>query len=450
MIQVAKGSVQEVRVKVVWTLVAVVLLAAFAVPGGRTAASPGAFMPAQEKRPAPKQSLPALRAGVARLDITPDAPLALMGYLEPENRISEGVHDHLYARAIALGAGTKRLVFVSCDLASLMFGSYFLRLITDRWHLQPDEIFLCATHTHSAPQLTLNADYPHPNNLPYTRTLERRLVEVIGRALRDMAPVRLSVGRGRSQVGVSRRKPVEGRVEMAPNPAGPADDEVLVLRLSRRPGEPPRAILFDYASHARSLRGANRLVSGDIFGIAEQRIEQSGSGETVAAAFAGASGDIDPVNVVDTFEAPAGETPPTVRLAALLAEEVVRAAAAATDLPTHANIRTASARVQLPPKVAGQEKFVEVNVAAVGDIAFVGLDCEASVEIGLAIKKASPFKTTFVMTNCNGWSGYLPTARQHEEGGYEVARTGFGPAAGDVLVTRVLEMLSRLHLRPAA
>jgi hypothetical protein len=70
------------------------------------------------------------------------------------------------------------------------------------------------------------------------------------------------------------------------------------------------------------------------------------------------------------------------------------------------------------------------------------------VEVGLAIKQASPFAATFVITNCNGWSGYLPTARQHGEGGYEVSRTGFGPGAADVLTREVVGALARLRGRP--
>jgi neutral ceramidase len=388
---------------------------------------------------------PGLRAGAARIDITPDAPLALEGYLNPENRISTGVHDRLYARAVAFAVGTKRLVLVSCDLGSFALGPYFLRLIADKWALGPDEVFLCATHTHSGPQLSLNADYPHPNNFRYTKALERTLVELTGKALAAVTPARVAVGRGQAEVGVSRRTLLaDGRVEMAPNPGGVADHEVLVLRLSRAGGA-PLAVLFDYASHSRSLRGTNRLVSGDIFGIAEQLVEQAGSRGLVGAAFAGASGDIDPVSVVDGFEMPGGGVPPTTRLGQRLGEEVARAAGAAAQLTAPVAIRTASARLQLPPKVAGQAKWVNVIVARVGDIAFVGLDCEASVEVGLAIKSASPFKATFVITNCNGWAGYLPTARQHEEGGYEVARTGFGPGAADILVREALAMLSRLR-----
>lgn len=422
-------------------MIAGLLLAA--PDGGASAGGEGS--PRKAGVAAPRVAGAWLRAGVARVDITPDEPVALMGYHNPENRISEGVHDRLYARAVALGSGPKRVVLVSCDLASLMFGQYFVRLVRDRWALQPDEILLCATHTHSGPQLSLNAEYPHPNNARYTKKLERLLVEVVGRALAAMAPARMAVGKGRSTVGVSRRKLYpDGRVEMEPNPEGPSDDEVLVLRLSRPTGA-PFAILFDYASHSRSLRGTNRLVSGDILGIAEQVVERSAAGGLLAAAFAGASGDVDPLRVVDGFDVLDGDTPVTVRLGTLLGEETARVSRTAADLPGPTAIRTASARLALPPKFAGQSKSADIVAAAVGNVAIVGLETETSVELGLAIKKGSPFPVTFVVTNCNGTAGYLPTARQHAEGGYEVAMTGYGPGAGEALVKETLSLLSRLR-----
>jgi hypothetical protein len=62
----------------------------------------------------------------------------------------------------------------------------------------------------------------------------------------------------------------------------------------------------------------------------------------------------------------------------------------------------------------------------------------------LAIKASSPFRSTLVVTNCNGWSGDLPVARQYAEGGYEVDRSGFGPGASEQLVTEVVGILQRL------
>ena len=59
---------------------------------------------------------------------------------------------------------------------------------------------------------------------------------------------------------------------MAFNPEGKADHEVLALQLLQ-PGAAALGVLFNYSSHSRSLRGPNRLVSGDVFGIAEQFVE---------------------------------------------------------------------------------------------------------------------------------------------------------------------------------
>ena len=53
-----------------------------------------------------------LRAGTARVDITPDQPVQLSGYAN-RTALSEGVHDRIFARAIAFERAGKRLVMVS-------------------------------------------------------------------------------------------------------------------------------------------------------------------------------------------------------------------------------------------------------------------------------------------------------------------------------------------------
>ncbi len=386
-----------------------------------------------------------LRAGAAKVDITPGGPVSLDGYLEPDTRVSEGVHDRIYARAVALVQGRRRLALVSCDLCSLGLADYLERLVAERCGLAPGELMLCATHSHSAPLLTLNTRFPA--NVEYTNSLAGRLATAAGEALRAVGPARLSVGRGQSAVGVSRRKPMPGGgMEMASNPDGIADPDLLVLLLSR-PGSAPFAALFDYACHSRSLNRANKLMSGDIFGIAEQAVEKAMPGLALAGALAGASGDIDPVSVVSGFEPVGGAPPETVRLGSILGQDVLRAIEAARPLPPPGTFQAARVRVALPPRWAGTTRSVTVSLACAGDVALVGLDCEASVEIGLGIKSKSPFPATFVISHCNGASGYLPVARQHAEGGYEVDRTGFAPAAADLLVRETLARLSTLRDR---
>ena len=384
------------------------------------------------------------QAGACRIDITPEEPVALEGYLEPENRISQGVHDRLYARAVAFRSGSRRVVLVSCDLGTFMFAGYFQNILQQRFGLRPDELFLCATHTHSGPSLSLNRSYPYPNNFGYTAMVRDRLVAAVDGALRSLGPARLSVGRGRSNVGVNRRKPMpDGQTVMAANPAGPMDPEILALSISKYDGT-PLASLFDYACHSRSLLASNRQISGDILGIAEQFVEMTVGKKFISAAFAGASGDIDPISLVPGFGDGAGQGQETVRLGTLLGEETLRALREAQTTTLRGGIRSAGAAVMLPLKSGGERRAINLIAAAVGDVAFLGLDCEALVEIGLAIKAASPFQYTFIITNCNGWKGYLPPGHRYQEGGYEVTRSGFSPAAADILIERATEILRGL------
>jgi neutral ceramidase len=86
-----------------------------------------------------------------------------------------------------------------------------------------------------------------------------------------------------------------------------------------------------------------------------------------------------------------------------------------------------------------------VTVAAVGEIAFVGLGGEVFNEIGQAIKKASPFAQTIVITHCNGAAGYLPISSAYGEGGYEVTSSPFAPGSDERLIREVGAMLKELR-----
>lgn len=90
---------------------------------------------------------------------------------------------------------------------------------------------------------------------------------------------------------------------------------------------------------------------------------------------------------------------------------------------------------------------VEVQVIAVGDIAFVGYPAEYFAEFGVETKARSPFPCTFVAELANGWHGYVPTVEAFGHGGYE-ARLGFQsrlvPEAGDAMCEAALALLTQL------
>lgn len=409
-----------------------------------------------------------LRAGVAMTDITPDEPVTLAGYGSRKD-VSRGVHDPLSARAIAFERDGKRLVLVSTDLIGFYGGTceVMREAILEAAGLEPSELFLTAIHTHAGPSPALEGDGRHPNNVAYTKALKGKLVDLVKEALAKPAPARIAAGSGSSPVGVNRREIVRDdsggtRIVLGRNPDVLTDREVQVLEVMPAAAEAsavPRAVLFAYATHSTSLGPRNYLVSGDIHGIAEQFLEKHIGGGLVAAAFAGASGDIDPwCRVLPEFKTERGWIPEPILLGTLLGEEVAVVLERAREVENDGPIRTDIRALELPGKVPAEvhpgvqtDRSAEparisltVTVARVGGIAFVGLGAEVFNEIGKEIKTASPYSPTLVMTHCNGEAGYLPTEAAYPEGGYEVRSSRFAPSAAATVVAEITRMLKRL------
>lgn len=398
-----------------------------------------------------------LRAGVARVEITPEKAVRMSGYGSRKD-LSTGVHDPLSARVLAFEAGQERLVLVSTDLIGFYGGTadHMRDAILGELGLDPSELFLSAIHTHAGPTLSLDAERTHENNVAYTRALEGKLIEVIREALDGMRPVRIGVGVGYSPVGMNRRELRTGRdgsvsIHLGRNPSGVTDKEVLVMNVVGEGGRPV-AVAFDYATHATCLGPKNLVISGDVLGLAEQFVERLLGPEVIAPAFAGASGDIDPwYRVLPGFNEEPGWVPEPVLLGTLLGEEVVHTSRGIREFAGTGRIASEFATLQLPGKAKeGQSNSpsetvaLNVSVARVGDVAFVGLGAEVLTEIGLAIKAGSPCEHTFVITHCNGAASYLAPRELHVKGGYEVRSSPFAPEAAETVVRECVRMLHSL------
>jgi neutral ceramidase len=403
---------------------------------------------------------PLLRAGTARVDITPAKPVLLGGYAS-RREPSKGVHDPLSARVVAFERAGRRLVLVSLDNLGFynQTSEPLRRAVLEANRLEPAELFLAAIHTHSAPILTLDEAKGSPANVEYTRALGEKLAAGVRAALGSLAPVRVGIGTGASPVGANRRETVRGedgktKVVLGRNPHAPIDREVQVLKVNRASDGAPAAVVFDFSTHATSLGPANLLVSGDVLGLAEQFVEKQVGGGAAAPAFAGASGNIDPwFRVLPKFEDADGWIPEPVLLATLLGEEVVRVARTVEAKEAGGEIRSVLRTIDVPGKPAAEAKTVAggqavpltITAARVGEVAFVGFGCEVFNEIGREIKSSSPWKTTFVITHCNGAAGYLPNRQAYAEGGYEVESSPFAPGAAEVVVEEARRLLQTLR-----
>ena len=115
-----------------------------------------------------------------------------------------------------------------------------------------------------------------------------------------------------------------------------------------------------------------------------------------------------------------------------------------TNLDFYAKVRAAK-YLDLARK--GPTYPMEVQVFRLdADTAIVCLPAEIFVEFGLAIKKASPFRQTIVISICNDRPNYIPTLKAFKEGSYEVINSRLKAGAGEAMVETALKMLNALKL----
>ena len=91
----------------------------------------------------------------------------------------------------------------------------------------------------------------------------------------------------------------------------------------------------------------------------------------------------------------------------------------------------------------GESLPVEVTTMTIGqDVALVFLPGEIFVDLGLAIKRSSPFRTTLVveLSNCVE-TIYIPTRAAYASGSYEVTNSNVQPGSGEMLVESAIRQL---------
>ena len=80
----------------------------------------------------------------------------------------------------------------------------------------------------------------------------------------------------------------------------------------------------------------------------------------------------------------------------------------------------------------------------IGNIILTGVSGEVFNEISVKMRQQSPYTNTFMITHCNGSSGYLVTDAAYAEGGYEVGSTRARSGAEKAIIDNLLEMIGAL------
>lgn len=422
------------------------------------------------------------------------------------------VHDELYARCLALDNGETTLIFVVCDSCMIprsMFDEA-KRIVHEATGVPLENMLLSTTHTHSATAADWCHLTGIPNS-EYQRFVTRRMADGMRRALNNLEPARIGWGVGLEPRHVFNRRwfvketaqmtnPLHGGkdlVRMNPTPgskdlirpAGPVDPEVGVLSVLAVNGR-PIAVLANYALHYIGGMAAGEI-SADYFGAFAENLKNRLCGATqdpgfVAIMSNGTSGDVNNINF---FQSPPPRRAPYEQIQvvandlARVTEQVVRSiqyrdwvplAVKQTELSlavrkgSNAEVvraRETVARFKHAPAVGGfppdwrERETIDLSTypdrvsmilqaVQVGDLGITAAPCEIFAEIGLELKAKNPFRPSFTICLANGYNGYLPTAQQHEWGGYETWRAKSSylevNAAGKITAS-LLELLSQLR-----
>lgn len=427
----------------------------------------------------------AWKAGVARVDITPELPIWLAGY-GARNRPADGVLDALSAKSLALeDAQGNRAVLVTVDLAGISreLTAEVCRRIETRHGVPRSAVAICTSHTHSGPSLrgflqplfAFDADQQRRIDA-YTDKLLDDLADVAGTAVASLAPARLSHAQGKATFAVNRRNNVEKEVPQlrsAQALVGPVDHDLPVLLVHGAEGS-LRAIVAGYACHATVMDGYR--VSGDWPGAAQNEIERRHP-EAVALFWAGCGADQNPLprrttELLNQYgqefadEVDAVLRGPFAPLRAELQTRYREIPLPFGPLPARADLEAQFAKQTAATREGRWAKHLldiwdregalpsdypyPVQAWRLGDVTWLFLGGEVVVDYSLRLK-AELAATAWIASYANDVMGYIPSRRVLAEGGYEggLARFPFGlpapwdPRVEELIVAAVRDLAAR-------
>jgi hypothetical protein len=439
-----------------------------------------------------------LSLGCAVTDITPPLGISLAGYYH--ERGADGAWDPLLCKAVVLQSGGERVALVSLDLI------WVTRPVTDAARAEIEKttgikaghIMIYGTHAHTGPELAhqglrhATQGEPQSKVKEYTARLPGWIAETVRRADAARQPAQLSATKTRCEGLTYNRRYFmrDGTVAWNPGklnanimmPAGPADSEVGVLLFEVPRGRGPAqslATLVHFAMHTDTTGGSK--FSADWPGALSRVLGGYHGTNHLTLVMNGACGNLNHIDV--NWSWPQTSPAEQHRIAIILGAAVLQsykqlqplaggplqAASAWVDLPsaTVTPEEVAEARQFLAQakddrnanfmkKVRayraldlaaqdGKPYRVEVQVISLGrDIAWVSLPGEVFTELGLAMKKRSPFPYTFPVYLANETVGYIPDRRSYAEGAYEPESARVAPGAGEQLVETAVALLDRL------
>ena len=426
------------------------------------------------------------QAGYSRVDITPDEPV----YLD-EDTLLDKVKDPIYATCVAVSDGEETILLYTFDAKNIgPDESAQLRVkISAATKVPSGNIMISPTHNHSVPKLgTLKNKQ---GNLKWTTKVHNALIQAGKEAVADLSDAKIYTATGKTtgMAFVRRYLLADGTYTGIHNGnkstaamvdyETKADDTVQVVRFVR--DDKKDVLMANWQAHVATAITVNpNSITGDIVGLARDEAE-SRDEDVLFALYIGASGNINLTAkvpgtqtytnylqvgkalgrvIIETCEnlerVHAGKISASSKTLDVEVrkddeETVKKAKEFATlkkDTPEYQALLdkygfNSKYEVEAIIKRANAGKSEKFYIAALsfGDLGFVSVPYEMFDTNGMQIKEGSPFKTTFVLTNADGWAAYIPSADAVPHGGYEVYTTKYVFGTAERMVEELLGML---------
>ena len=434
-----------------------------------------------------------IKVGVSRICITPPLGTPLSGYFEP--RYTSGVHDELYATAVAFDDGKNKAVIITLDLCGLK-NQWWLddckKLISQYCNIPIEAIILTCSHTHTGPIVGPDIkDSGADSNKAYDNFLMLCIRDAAYGALADVKVSKFFVAENtvkdlafcrifRMKDGKVQTNPGVGNPDIL-HPLAEPNDQMTLIKIVREDAED--IMLVNFGVHADCI--SNDVISADWPGVMRDTIE-SVYPDTFCVFLQGCEGDLNTTNVKGMIHGKgyaraasnghriAGAVIQVCDDAKGIELENIAFANKTIFVPTNQeNHRLDEARriielhttgrddeipfegMELTTAVAeairiinlenGPEEY-KFNLSAIklGDIAIVGLPGEPFSEIGKRIIENSPFEKTLVCVLTDGGEIYFPTSYVIGEGGYEARSSVVKKGADDIIVSGAIELLNKI------
>ncbi len=388
-----------------------------------------------------------LRAGVAKVDITPPPETKVIGHV----RETHGARDPIRAAVLLLDDGRTKAALVTFDLLAPWddLVAEVRSSVARVTGIPKENILVACSHNHSGPSWS--------KETPYGKQVIEQVSTAAAAAARSSRPASIGYGEGSIHFGINRRKVIDGRAVLRLNPEGPNDPRVKVLRIDDGRGLAPMAVVMHAVCHPCVFTWGDKYsapypngfpkMSADFPGEAQRFVEMVYGQPTQTLFLQGCAGNIRPN--LPGFPYRCGDEADIRWIGRDLGCEVVRTADRAATREEMAKrpriypIKVASGIVDLP----GKEKPVrcELQAMRVGPFLFLALPGEPFVEYGLQIDKAIADRAIpIVVGYANGGPYYVCTDQAYREGGYEPNMTPLAAGAEPIILKQIQILADRV------